>query len=168
MISSHNHNVHEHLDYDAVRVCNIDASVSGGNVVFTREIREGPSIPFYGASIATRLIPHHDFRDAMQEYTKALAPRLKTSKYNAKKAVCAFCQVCGLPRSDVHHIAEQASANDAMIIQGTGMHKNVDSNLVVLCKKCHVAVHEGRLRVSYQDTLEGKSVHARWINKNDS
>ena len=65
------------------------------------------------------------------------------SKYNAQVYVDK-CGVCDAVAEDVHHIKFQSTADADDIIDGH-IDKNVESNLVPLCKKCHTDVHNNKL-----------------------
>ena len=47
---------------------------------------------------------------------------------------------------DTHHINMQCQANSDGFIDN--FHKNSLSNLVVLCKPCHVKVHQGEIKIN--------------------
>ena len=66
----------------------------------------------------------------------------RTSKYNAKLVVDK-CKICGSRADDTHHIDFQCSSDSNGAIQRgeKKFHKNVEANLVALCKSCHIKVH---------------------------
>ncbi len=45
-----------------------------------------------------------------------------------------YCQVCGRPRTDVHHIKTRGSGGD-----------DVEENLIGLCRECHSKAHNGEV-----------------------
>ena len=56
---------------------------------------------------------------------------------------------------DVHHIKFQCTADSDDIIDGY-IDKNIESNLVPLCKKCHTDVHNNKLQIDgYKQTSKG-------------
>jgi DNA mismatch repair protein MutS len=83
----------------------------------------------------------------------------KQSKYNQNVRIIN-CQVCNNLGEDVHHIQFQCTADNNGKIGS--IHKNRESNLVVLCKKCHNSVHHprGTLKITgYIETSEGIQLH---------
>ena len=85
---------------------------------------------------------------------KKKEPRLKRSRYN-KNLLMQQCEICGyspdinnsmsLPL-DTHHINMQCMANGDGFINN--FHKDVVSNLVPLCKKCHIDVHHNKIKIN--------------------
>jgi hypothetical protein len=47
-----------------------------------------------------------------------------------------FCEACGRPAIDIHHVT------------GRGKGKDVITNLMALCRKCHTRAHGGKDYVS--------------------
>ena len=84
---------------------------------------------------------------------------IKPSKYNQNIRIDR-CQVCQGPGDDVHHIKFQCTADNNGKIGS--IDKNRESNLVVLCKKCHNSVHHpnGILKIQgYIETSTGIELH---------
>jgi 5-methylcytosine-specific restriction endonuclease McrA len=67
---------------------------------------------------------------------------LNRSRYNAN-VIKGDCSKCGVRGVDVHHKIHQSQAdtNGFIIGDDSGRHKNHSSNLMCLCKKCHMAEH---------------------------
>ena len=64
----------------------------------------------------------------------------KSSSYNSKK-VKGKCELCGNPGVDIHHMLPQKWANESIIeTNDRVIHKNHKSNLMNICKECHVKV----------------------------
>lgn len=55
-------------------------------------------------------------------------PTDNAGRRRAQKAKSGLCQVCGCGVGQVHHLDRNPKNND-------------DSNLILLCQKCHVAAH---------------------------
>ena len=64
----------------------------------------------------------------MQPHTKIY---MRYFDYKVQAEV--FCEACGRPAVDIHHI------------EGRGEGKDVIKNLMALCRKCHTLVHESKL-----------------------
>ena len=82
-----------------------------------------------------------EFLEEAQEIRRQLMNQSKNlldtrkSHFNADIFV-DVCRVCQAKAEDVHHIKFQSTADDDDIIDGH-IDKNVESNLVPLCNKCH-------------------------------
>jgi predicted restriction endonuclease len=61
------------------------------------------------------------------------------------------CEACQKPAVEIHHI------------QGRGKDKDVISNLMALCRKCHVRAHSSKNYVSKE---EFQYIHANFLQGN--
>ena len=85
--------------------------------------------------------------------------------YNSKSFKIK-CEICGYKpecitdeRLQTHHIKFQCTA-DAHGNIDDGMHKNIHSNLVTLCRQCHIKVHKGSIIINgYTDTTNGRKLN---------
>jgi len=64
------------------------------------------------------------------------------------------CEICNYKPSlktdiplETHHIHFQSCANSLGHFKELGFHKNVEHNLVCLCRNCHTNVHNGMLNI---------------------
>ncbi len=90
----------------------------------------------------------------------------KKSHYNSEVFVNNCC-VCDKKAEDVHHIKFQCTANSNNIID-THIVKDVKSNLVSLCKKCHNEVHNGQLIINgYIQTSNGVKLDYKYISNDE-
>ena len=153
----------------AVFPCKIlSVSFEHDNIVFERRLKEGPGSSVYGLEVCRFLDMDEDFLTRAFEVRKlATADKtestgisaLKLSRYNRKKAVLS-CEICGYSSKlktdmliDIHHIDEQHLADTNGMING--VHKHAKSNLVALCKQCHMSAHSDELAVQgYKSTLK--------------
>jgi DNA mismatch repair protein MutS len=118
-------------------------------LIYDRKLEKGAGSDLYGLEVAKYIIG-----DQPEFIKRCMAIRRKildipaelvstrTSKYNAKLVVDK-CKICGNRADDTHHIDFQCSADsDGAIQRGEKrFHKNVEANLVALCKSCHIKVH---------------------------
>jgi DNA mismatch repair protein MutS len=118
-------------------------------LIYDRKLEKGAGSDLYGLEVAKYIIG-----DQPEFIKRCMAIRRKildipaelvstrTSKYNAKLVVDK-CKICGSRADDTHHIDFQCSADsDGAIQRGEKrFHKNVEANLVTLCKSCHIKVH---------------------------
>lgn len=107
---------------------------------FNRKIQDGAGPETYGVEIAKSLGLGEDFIKNALAVRKDLSDNsivsTKTSRYN-KSIHMTECENCGSPNNlETHHIKEQSEADENGFIGS--MHKNVASNLKVLCEKCHL------------------------------
>ena len=73
------------------------------------------------------------------------------------------CQICKGKSEHTHHIKEQNTADKNGIIDHH--HKNIEHNLVPLCKKCHDMETYGPLNIlGWIDTSEGRKLN--YVMKN--
>jgi len=135
-------------------------------LIYDRKLKEGSGPSTYGLEVCKAMGLEDDFlQDAFNIRNEITNESLgsflsnKQSKYNQGVRIDK-CQVCNSPGQDVHHIQFQCTADNNGKI-GT-IDKNRESNLVVLCKKCHNSVHhpKGILKISgYIETSNGIELH---------
>jgi DNA mismatch repair protein MutS len=143
-------------DLEGLNVVHLKITVDKNGWTFDRKLTEGPPAERnYGAMIAKTMFSDKKFLkmlDRNKIMKKIEKKTSKRSKYNAALVV-KECAVCGYTPSgimslplDVHHINMQCTANMDGFIDN--YHKNTKSNLVVLCKTCHIDVHSNRLNIT--------------------
>ena len=128
-------------------------------LVYDRKLEEGSGPAIYGLEVCRAMDMDKDFlemaniirKDLMNIDNKILEP--KKSIYN-KDIIIDTCQVCQKKAEDVHHIKFQCTADINNMIGS--IHKDVKSNLVPLCKECHISVHNQDLEIhGYLQTSDG-------------
>jgi DNA mismatch repair protein MutS len=165
LFSTHLHSVYSFVSkIPDVKVCHLAMSIRDNDIIFKHKLCDGPGSSVYGLEVCEFLdmdrqflVTAFDIRDRI-ECTKRqqLLSHLdiKPSKYSKYKMV-TVCQVCEYsPRTehdsplDVHHIKSQSSSNDTKT--------HALSNLVTLCKQCHMRAHKGGLLIDgYINTMKG-------------
>jgi DNA mismatch repair protein MutS len=135
-------------------------------LVFDRLLKEGSGDNVYGYTVARYIIDDLPFMKLVQEIKNDLINThneicpTKTSKYNNKLYI-DYCQVCNLKSNnigayDTHHINFQKNCVDGFVKDKPHMQKNIKANLVVLCKECHVKVHQNKIIINgYKHTSNG-------------
>lgn len=132
-------------DYDRIQICHIEIKLVNGNIEFVRKIKAGSGDELYGIEIARTLGLNTEFirdanhfRDLYLDVNENFLTN-KRSRYN-KKVIVDHCEMCGEQKNlHTHHIQEQHLADKDNLI---GMlPKNIPHNLMVLCDKCHRAIH---------------------------
>lgn len=134
---------HLHVEYDTLK----------DKLVYHRTLRPGSGSSLYGLEVAKAMrIPDDILEDAIL-FRKRLAGEAELSEsvgssWNSGivKYKCDSCGKTDFSTLEVHHIMERNKAN------GTGHladNSNVHSqaNLVVVCDKCHDAIHGGTLAI---------------------
>lgn len=147
---------HLRVDYDKERDC----------LIFNRKLTPGPGPLVYGLSVAKYLIKNQKFINLAENIKRKLLNEdsvIKKSNYN-KNLFTKRCTICMYsPKSEndkeleSHHINFQKDClNDGKIKSKPYLSKNELYNLVVLCRRCHVKIHQGEIIVrGYLDTSFG-------------
>ena len=126
---------------------------------YERIIKEGKGSSVYGIEVCKALDMPKDFmliaekiRKEIQGYDTFIIG-LDKSHYN-KKIIIDKCNVCGDNVDDIHHINYQCNANSDGYFKN--YHKNIEHNLVPLCKKCHQKEHNNEISIKgFEETSEG-------------
>jgi DNA mismatch repair protein MutS len=155
--------LHEISDRDGVIVCHmhIERDDATGKIIYDRTLRPGRGNALYGLEVCESLGMPAAFIQRAHKVRKELqgipadVVATKWSKYN--KDVCVdMCQVCKEhPAEETHHIRPQHSASDdGFVAPGVRVHRR--SNLVPLCKSCHMREHHGDVSIiGYVNTSTG-------------
>lgn len=140
----------------------IDAN-DKNNWNFDRKLTVGiPEIKNYGNLIASKIFKNTKFLKILERTKTDNKQNLKSKRSNYNNSVIMDkCKICGyFPKDEyhlplhVHHISEQAEANENNYIDH--FHKNTRANLVVLCEKCHKAVHKNEIIIEgYSSKISG-------------
>ena len=138
----------------------VEVDKATGTLIFDRQLREGTGSSLYGLEVCHGLgLPSdflkkaHEVRSEIEEVSP-LMQSAKKSQYNAAILI-QDCGVCRAKATEVHHIKEQHTANNAGFIEH--FHKNNAHNLVPLCESCHQMTHHGMLKIhGYKDTSSGR------------
>lgn len=136
-----------------------------GCLIFDRKLKPGSGDRVYGYTVAKYIINDPEFISVVQEIKNELTDDsnvildTKTSKYNSKLYVhsCAVCKCNSASTTyDTHHINFQKDCKDGFVKEKPHMLMNSKSNLVVLCKSCHVKVHQNLILIKgYKDSSKG-------------
>lgn len=131
-------------------------------LVYDRKLSSGSGSSEYGIEVASAMkiprgviISAYDIRNKYFKSSKATSATSHESRYNPDFIVDRCCiGNCDQPAVDTHHIQQQSEADNQGFING--VHKNVRSNLVGLCKKHHDEIHvDGTLAILGYDS-DGK------------
>lgn len=123
----------------------IGYDVVSGDLRITRKLCNGAGNTAYGIEIAKSLGIEANIIQRSTELRQKLFEQeellpTQTSKYNSSLYIDS-CAMCGSKKNlHSHHIQPQKSADSQGFINN--MHKNIRSNLLVLCVACHQRVHQ--------------------------
>lgn len=128
-------------------IYHFNVKIENEQVVYDRTLSKGSGDTMYGLEIAKSMNIDSEFIRNAFRIRENLSQRsgeilqTKKSKYNAKKFVHA-CEKCGKEGEGLHthHIQPQKLADEKGMIGN--IHKNILSNLMVLCEECHKVEHE--------------------------
>jgi len=130
-------------------------------LVYNRILQKGSGPSVYGLEVAKAMNLDSDFIAMANKIRRQIEGtpenilNHKTSRYNSK----VYLHYCSMPdcnnmAQETHHIKEQCKADQNGFIDHE--HKNVKSNLLPLCKKCHDAITYKKINVKgIQFTSEG-------------
>jgi DNA mismatch repair protein MutS len=147
-------------------ISHLSVNVVNDNIIFERKLKPGPCSELYGLEVARAVGLDKELiemsfaiRDKLLNRKSTLASD-KRSRYNKKKILekCEICNYCPVKATDIpldtHHIKFQCSADINNFTEH--FHKNTKSNLVCLCKQCHVSVHQGAIIIhGYRQSTSG-------------
>lgn len=153
--------IQEVTELSNLQIKYIEIKIVNGEIIYNRELKSGSGPSDYGIKIATTMNMRKEFIQQAKKYKTELygdddstIPSTKTSRYNSELYM-SKCAICGKRKNlDTHHIKFQSTADDMNMIHS--QHKNVKSNLVVLCKMCHNKEHKGKIKITgYIETENG-------------
>ena len=134
---------HLHVEYDTLK----------DKLVYHRTLRPGSGSSLYGLEVAKAMrIPDDILEDAIL-FRKRLAGEAELSEsvgssWNSGivKYKCDSCGKTDFSTLEVHHIMERQHANKTgHLADNSNVHSQ--ANLVVVCDKCHDAIHGGTLAI---------------------
>lgn len=117
-----------------------------GVIEHDRLLKKGSGPPSYGLEVCESLYMDSEFLKKAYEIRRKHYPeyegslRLSKSRYNSKK-LKSKCEKCGDLSDEIHHIHPQKNANQDGFIDNS-FHKNTPANLMALCEKCHLLIHQ--------------------------
>jgi DNA mismatch repair protein MutS len=143
-----------------VKICHLDVDIMDGIVIFNRKLKDGKINELYGIEIANTILDK-GFIDATYKIREEILGKsqkniLKKSNYNTKKLLIK-CEICNDSNAlETHHIKNQCESDNSGHYKDEYFHQNTKSNLVSLCKKCHLSVTLGKIIVKgYIQTSNG-------------
>jgi DNA mismatch repair protein MutS len=171
ILASHIHWLAEYFkDNKHIKIKHLSVNFDKNNdIIYERKMLDGSGSSIYGLEVAKSLGLNAEFiKDAFAIRNSLIGKsdlllNNKKSLYNKSKIVDS-CEICDYkPKGkfelplDTHHIEFQCNADTKGIIGN--FHKNELFNLVILCKECHIKVHQSKINISgYIQTSKGRKL----------
>ena len=140
-------------------------------LIYDRKLEEGNGPAIYGLEVCKAMDLDEQFLKLANNIRKKILKideevvQTKKSLYNCDLYMDK-CSVCGKDAVDTHHIKEQNTADENDMIGN--IHKNNLSNLVALCKECHINTHNGNLEINgFVQTSCGKELDVNIISDDE-
>jgi DNA mismatch repair protein MutS len=143
-------NMEELQNISSLKKKHLKIQRDGNLIIYDRKLEEGSGPAVYGLEVAKAM----DLDSEFIENANKILIKMKNksveivedhpSHFNHNVNVTK-CKICEAEAEEVHHIKEQHTA-DANGMIGN-LHKNSKSNLVPLCKECHLKQHHGKLNI---------------------
>jgi DNA mismatch repair protein MutS len=150
-----------------LNICHLSVDIENDKIIFRRCLQPGSGSTLYGLEVCSSIIQNSNFTDTSFEIRNEILNNKtdiltnKKSNYNKKK-ITNNCETCGYTPTknsiplDTHHIEEQKNCNEQGFVNNKHYHKNKRFNLVSLCKKCHLKIDTGELKIrGYKQTTSG-------------
>jgi DNA mismatch repair protein MutS len=162
-------------DLKNLKVYHLDILYENDNIIYNRLLKEGNGTEEYGLDFAKFIISDSKFKTISNEIKNIVNNKTNyfnnnTSRYNSK-IVMEKCDICDSQNNlETHHIEFQKNCDKHGFILNPNknhIHKNHESNLVVLCDKCHDKIHNNLIIIEgYQETAKENVLKYSIINKN--
>jgi DNA mismatch repair protein MutS len=128
-------------------------------LIYNRKLKKGKGIATYGIEVAKAMGINHEvvkLAEVIRRRELGISQEFmstRKSHFNAK-VYMDTCAICGSSVEETHHIKEQHTADERGYVGH--YHKNHESNLIPLCKACHLEEHHGNLEIhGWKLTSEG-------------
>lgn len=155
VFATHLHKLTDHIKVnETIKIMHITVKlIDTETMEYERKLKEGQGDKVYGLEVAKDILDNKEFyneairlRNKVQGKTDLAS--IKKGTYNSK-LLLDHCEICNSKEHlDQHHIEFQSDCPEK---------KNLKSNLVVLCKKCHKDVHSSKIIIdSWTQTSSGK------------
>tara|TARA_B110000858_G_scaffold91225_1_gene105396 strand:- start:2957 stop:6040 length:3084 start_codon:yes stop_codon:yes gene_type:complete len=158
----------DYINNNKLDIFHLHISVENDIIYYERILKKGSGSSIYGIEVCKALDMPNEFMKNAEKIRKELQGidtfiiALDKSHYN-KNVNIEKCAICNNESNDTHHINFQCNAD----IHGffKNYHKNIEHNLVILCKKCHLKVHKNEIQINgYKDTSEGLKLDFDYLN----
>jgi DNA mismatch repair protein MutS len=146
-------------DPQSLRICHLTTQKLADDLFYDRILKPGPGESIYGLEVAKSVGLNRAFLDECHKIRNELLGisemlvNAKTSRYSSA-IYMDECMSCHKNKAaETHHIQPQRDADANGIIND--MHKNHVSNLIPLCKQCHLDMENGKRTVIVRQITGG-------------
>ena len=147
------------LDRLGIFNLSVKYDVESKKLIYDRILKSGQGSTLYGLEVCKSLNLGEEFldiantiRQEMLNIPKSVYSQ-KTSRYNAQFFIDT-CSICKKEATEVHHIQQQALADEKGFINH--IHKNNLANLMAVCDTCHDKIHNNEIKIEgYHQTSTG-------------
>jgi DNA mismatch repair protein MutS len=132
---------------------------STGVLIYDRVLKSGQGSRMYGLEVCKSLYMDPGFLEQAYSFRNKYFPEnsgelSKTSSPYNKKKIKSKCEMCHKDiAGEVHHLAEQHTADSAGYIDG--FHKNHPGNLLAVCEACHLSIHSTKTKLAKKKSTAG-------------
>lgn len=129
----------------------VSTTSEGSEMIFDRKLQKGGIADTYGLEIASALgLPKQFIKDAfgIRNMLRGENDKVKVSRFSGS-IIMKECSLCTSKNSlETHHILFQCTAKKGVIIHDNApIHVHQDFNLVVVCRDCHIRIHQFKEKV---------------------
>jgi DNA mismatch repair protein MutS len=134
-------------------------------LVYDRKLKEGLEEKVYGIIVSKYIVKNKSFNELCSSIKNELLGQNtsdiiqdKRSKYNSKLFVDS-CFMCGSTNElHTHHLNYQVDCPNGFVNNKQHIRVNDMCNLIVLCEKCHVKIHQDNIKFNLVLTSDGKKL----------
>jgi len=154
MFATHLHDLPQLIDPSRVEVwhLHVEYDPQTRKLIYDRSLRPGSGSSLYGLEVARAMdLPTEFIEQALENRYRIMGTTKQqeatSSSWNTS-IVRKECEICKNPihtELEVHHIQHRATASNQILEDGT--HMNDKRNLIVICQKCHDAVHANTMEI---------------------
>lgn len=154
-----------------LKVYHLQIKYSNGILIYDRVLQEGPGPSIYGITVCEALGLSSEFISLAKSIKNKIdnsSSEKRLSNYNNNIII----DKCSMPNckniaEETHHIKEQCFSDKNNMIDDH--HKNIEHNLVPLCKNCHNDITYGNLIIEkYIITNKGKKLVYNYNNNKNN
>tara|TARA_B100000686_G_scaffold346368_1_gene432905 strand:- start:7090 stop:10179 length:3090 start_codon:yes stop_codon:yes gene_type:complete len=146
----------------------IDYDRSNGTLIYDRKLEKGSGPSIYGLKVCEAMGLSNEFisyaKQIQNKLEKKKIHNSKLSQYNSN-VFMDECKICHKQSNhlETHHIKDQKYADEHQMIHHH--HKNIQHNLVPLCKECHQRTTNQEIIIfGWTETSHGKKLN--WKENN--
>ena len=132
----------------------LKVEIKEDEIIYDRLLQEGSGEDIYGITVAKFILKNNKLIDKATEFKNKYleiigyqSNNTKKTKYN-KDIYMEKCDLCDSKKHlETHHIYHQRDFNNDIHNDKFHVLKNDKCNLIVLCRKCHDKLHDGKITI---------------------